>query len=84
MERRLEEIVITGDDQEEIKELVKLLHSEFSLKDLGNLNFYWEVKAHLIGDKVLLKQRKYILDILQAAGMTGCNPLPTPMQSKIV
>ena len=34
----VDDIIITGDDQEEIKRLKECLSKEFEVKDLGNLN----------------------------------------------
>jgi hypothetical protein len=36
----VDDIIITGDDQEEIKRLKECLSNEFEVKDLGNLKYF--------------------------------------------
>lgn len=75
----VDDIVITRVNQSDIDGLVGQLHEAFVLKDLGDVNFYLELEATLIGDKVQLSQKKYVHELLQFAGMADCKPLPTTM-----
>lgn len=34
------DIILTGDDSNYLRELTSLLHTKFALKDLGDLNFF--------------------------------------------
>nr|GEV60250.1 hypothetical protein [Tanacetum cinerariifolium] len=47
----------------------------FALKDLGPLNYFLgiEIVPHVSG--ILLSQKKYILELLQSAGLSNCNPV---------
>jgi hypothetical protein len=51
------------------------------MKDLGVLHHFLgvTVEPHPTG---LLHQRQYTLDILERAGMTGCKPCSTPVDTQ--
>ncbi|GJR34210.1 gag/pol polyprotein [Tanacetum coccineum] len=51
----------------------------FALKDLGPLNYFLgiEIVPHVSG--ILLSQKKYILELLQSAGLSNCNPVSSSM-----
>ena len=61
------------------------LEREFSLKDLGALHYFLGVVVTRSFDGMFLSQRQYILDVLECAGMSECNPCSTPVdtQSKL-
>lgn len=44
----MDDIVITGDDHAKISRLKHILHSRFSIKDLGILKFFWDWKLHIL------------------------------------
>jgi histone deacetylase 1/2 len=65
-----------------ITRLIAQLRSEFSVKDPGVLHYFLgiEVSSPSLGSLVL-RQRKYALDLLARAGMLKCSPMTTPMSS---
>nr|GEV83000.1 hypothetical protein [Tanacetum cinerariifolium] len=62
-----------------IDNIICQLGSAFALKDLGPLNYFLgiEIVPHVSG--ILLSQKKYILELLQSAGLSNCNPVSSPM-----
>ncbi|KAL5779167.1 hypothetical protein ACOSQ2_009904 [Xanthoceras sorbifolium] len=62
-------------------ELKKLLAKEFEIKDLGNLKYFLGIEVARSKTRILVSQRKYVLDLLKETGMLGCKPVDTPMDS---
>ncbi|GJS89455.1 nucleotide-binding alpha-beta plait domain-containing protein [Tanacetum coccineum] len=66
-------------EQGTIDNIISQLGSTFVLKDLRPLNYFLgiEIVPHVSG--ILLSQKKYILGLLQSAGLSNCNPVSSPM-----
>ncbi|CAN1141377.1 Retrovirus-related Pol polyprotein from transposon TNT 1-94 [Linum perenne] len=79
----VDDIIITGNDNEEIKQLKLRLSREFELKDLGEMKYFLGMEVARNGNELLISQRKYILDLLHETGMIGCKPADSPMQQNI-
>ena len=52
------------------------------MKDLGPLHHFLGISVSRTPQSMHLSQRQYILDILNRAGMTDCNPVSTPVDTK--
>lgn len=75
----VDDIIITGSSSF-ISRLKVLLHREFTLKDLGSLNYFLGIEAiHSPTGDLTLTQQKYVSDLLKKAGMSNCKPTSTPM-----
>jgi hypothetical protein len=75
----VDDIIITGDDEEEIKQLKKKLSKEFEVKDLGQLRYFLGIEIARSPKGIVLSQRKYVLDLLSETVMLGCRPASTPI-----
>jgi len=75
----VDDIIITGDDEGEIKRLKENLSKEFEVKDLGQLKYFLGIEIARNPKGIVLSQRKYILDLLHETGMLGCRPASTPI-----
>jgi len=75
----VDDIVITGDDVEEIKCLKENLGRAFEVKDLGPLRYFLGIEIARSPKGIVLSQRKYVLDLLTETGMLGCRPCSTPI-----
>ncbi|KAH9685670.1 hypothetical protein KPL70_014046 [Citrus sinensis] len=75
----VDDIILTGSDGDEMSRLKKHLASEFEIKDLGPLRYFlgMEVARSRLG--ISVSQRKYVLDLLEETGMSGCRPSDTPV-----
>jgi hypothetical protein len=75
----VDDMIITGDDTEEISRLQKNLASEFEMKDLGGLKYFLGIEVARSTRNIFLSQRKYVLDLLSETGMLDCKPVDTPI-----
>ena len=60
----VDDMIITGDDSEEIARLQEQLASEFEMKNLGGLKYFLGIEVARSKRGIFLSQRKYILDLL--------------------
>jgi transposase InsO family protein len=74
----VDDMIITGDNHEEIQTLEKRLCKEFEMKNLGNLRYFLGIEVARNKDTIFLSQRKYILDLLAEVGLLECKPVETP------
>ena len=58
----------------------KFLPSQFHLKDLGDLKYFLGIKVYSSKNRIFISQRKYALEITNAAGLLGAAPIDTPME----
>ncbi|RVW57872.1 Retrovirus-related Pol polyprotein from transposon RE1 [Vitis vinifera] len=76
----VDDMVVTGNDPEERKALQNYLSREFEMKDLGPLKYFLGIEVSRSSEGIFLSQRKYALDLLQETGMSGCQPVNTPIE----
>ncbi|WKA05233.1 hypothetical protein VitviT2T_023211 [Vitis vinifera] len=50
------------------------------MKDLGPLKYFLEIEVSRSSEGIFLSQRKYVLDILQETGISGCQHVDTPIE----
>ena len=77
----VDDIILTGNSNTAIQEVLTLLDQAFKIKDLGNLKYFLGLEIARSSEGIHLSQRKYTLDILSDSGMLGCRPNTTPMDS---
>ena len=75
----VDDMIITGNNEEEIADLKGKLFQEFEMKDLGNLKYFLGIEVLRSKQGNFIHQRKYILDLLAEIGMLGCKPAETPI-----
>ncbi|KAJ0781359.1 putative RNA-directed DNA polymerase [Helianthus annuus] len=80
----VDDIIITGNNNSAISGIIKQLNASFAIKDLGQLHYFLGIEVLHHQKNVLLSQRKYILDILQRAGLSDCKPVNSPMSTSQV
>ena len=78
----VDDMIITGDDSEEMMKLEQNLAAEFEMKNLGDLKYFLGVEVARSSRGIFLSQRKYVLDLLKETGMLGCKPVDTPIVEK--
>ena len=79
----VDDIILTGNHEEKIDLLKKLLTKEFEIKDLGNLKYFLGMEIARSKKGIAVSQRKYVLDLLNETRMLGCKPVETPMDSTV-
>nr|GEV04290.1 ribonuclease H-like domain-containing protein [Tanacetum cinerariifolium] len=80
----VDDIIITGNNVDEIKKFNVFLKSKFMIKDLGKLKYFLGIEVVDTEKGIYLNQRKYVLDLLSEYGMLACKPVDTPLLSKLV
>ncbi|KAG8485617.1 hypothetical protein CXB51_018939 [Gossypium anomalum] len=79
----VDDIILTGDDEEEISNLKKLLNSKFETKDLGKLRYFLGMEVARSKEGLVINQRKYVLDLLKETSFLGSKPANTPMEANL-
>jgi hypothetical protein len=67
----VDDILLTGSNSVMLHHLIQLLSSEFKLRDLGVVHYFIGIEVQSTGMGLMLRQHKYILDILTRVGMTS-------------
>ena len=80
----VDDIIVTGNDNNIISDLISTLSSEFSLKDLGSLHYFLGLEVKYLPNGLFVSQTKYIRDLLEHTKMMECTPINTPMALKSI
>nr|GEW37421.1 hypothetical protein [Tanacetum cinerariifolium] len=75
----VDDIIVTCNNNGTIDNITCQLEFAFSLKDLGPLNYLFRIEIVPHVSDTLLSQKKYILELLQSAGLSNCNPVSSPL-----
>lgn len=79
----VDDIILTGDNLEEMSILKQKLATEFETKDLGQLRYFLGMELARSRKGIVVSQRKYVLDLLKETGMSGCRPADTPIDTNM-
>ncbi|XP_068319446.1 uncharacterized mitochondrial protein AtMg00810-like [Pyrus communis] len=79
----VDDLIITGDSDEEIANLKQALQQQFDIKDLGLLKYFLGIEMASSHKGLFLNQQKYVLDLLKDAKMSDVKPAKTPLDSKL-
>ena len=77
----VDDIIVTGNDFEEQKQLKENLYKAFEITDLGVLKYFLGIEVAYSKVGIFLSQRKYILDLLQETRLLGGKGAGTPIES---
>jgi Reverse transcriptase (RNA-dependent DNA polymerase) len=78
----VDDMIITGDDEGEITQLKSRLRKKFEVKDLTQLRYFLRIEVAHGAERIILSQRKYVLDLLGETGMLGCKLAVSPIDVK--
>ncbi|KAJ0834657.1 putative RNA-directed DNA polymerase [Helianthus annuus] len=76
----VDDIIVTGNNDNEISRIKQLLRDNFQIKDLGVLRYFLGLEVLYNNDGICLNQRKYCLELLSEFGYLGCKPVNTPIE----
>ena len=79
----VDDILIASNNKHAVDELKVLLDQKFKSKELGDLKFFLGLEVVRTADGINLCQRKYTLEVLSDAGMTGCKLVRIPMDQNL-
>ncbi|KAG7572644.1 Reverse transcriptase RNA-dependent DNA polymerase [Arabidopsis suecica] len=77
----VDDIIVTGNNQDAITSIISALGKRFSLKDQGDINYFLGIEVTRTSKGIHLMQRKYISDLLTKTNMLEAKPVSTPMQA---
>ncbi|GJZ17589.1 ribonuclease H-like domain-containing protein [Tanacetum coccineum] len=70
----VDDIVLTASSQDLLQRIIRSLHTEFAMTDLGSLNYFLGISVTQDSSGMFLSQAKYALVVPERAGMVHCNP----------
>ncbi|GKC22580.1 receptor-like protein kinase HSL1 [Tanacetum coccineum] len=78
----VDDIVLTASSEILMQEIIRSLHQEFAMIDLGPLNYFLGISVTRDSSGLFLSQKKYVIEILERAHMVNCNPSRTPVDTE--
>nr|GEX09980.1 ribonuclease H-like domain-containing protein [Tanacetum cinerariifolium] len=75
----VDDIVLTASFEILLQRIISSLHQEFSMTDMGSLNYFLGISVTRDSTGMFLSQRKYATEILEHAHTIGCNSSRTPV-----
>nr|GEW63871.1 reverse transcriptase domain-containing protein [Tanacetum cinerariifolium] len=78
----VDDIVLTASSESLLQQIIRLLHQEFTMIDLGLLNYFLGISVTRDSSGLFLSQKKYALEILNRAHMANCNPSQTSIDTE--
>ncbi|XP_071729406.1 uncharacterized mitochondrial protein AtMg00810-like [Rutidosis leptorrhynchoides] len=77
----VDDFILTASSAAFLQQVIASLHREFSMTDLGPLNYFLGVSVTRNSSGMFLSQKKYASEIIERAGLTGCHPCRTPVET---
>jgi hypothetical protein len=77
----IDDILLNGCNLVLLTRLISLLSLEFKLRDLGPIYYFLGIDVKPTSMGLLLTQHKYVIDILNKANMSFCNPIDNSISS---
>lgn len=77
----VDDIVLTASSNDILRHVIRTIHNEFVLKDMGPLHFFLGIQVTRRLDGFHLHQQQYAQDLLDRAGMADCRPSNTPVDT---
>nr|GEV19863.1 retrovirus-related Pol polyprotein from transposon TNT 1-94 [Tanacetum cinerariifolium] len=75
----VDDIIFGSTCQEMCDEFSKIMHDEFGMSMMGELNFFLRLQIKQIEYNIFFNQSKYIKEILKKFGLEDSKPMKTPM-----
>ncbi|GJT94818.1 copia protein [Tanacetum coccineum] len=77
----VDDIIFSSTCLDMCDELAKIMHDEFEMSMMGELNFFLGLKIKQMEDGIFFNQSKYIKEMLKKFGLEESKPMKTPMSS---
>ncbi|GJX21769.1 retrovirus-related pol polyprotein from transposon TNT 1-94 [Tanacetum coccineum] len=68
--------------QELCDDFAKIMHDEFEMSMMGELNFFLGLQLKQLEDDIFFNQSKYIKEMLKKFGLKDSKPMKTPMSTE--
>jgi len=76
----VDDIAVTGNDDEGRNKLKECLINEFEIKELGRLKYFLGIEVAHSKEGIFISEQKYIVDLLIETGLLGCKAAETPIE----
>ncbi|XP_016167974.1 uncharacterized protein LOC107610438 [Arachis ipaensis] len=80
----VDDIIIAGPDNDNIKRVEAKLKAVLKLKVLGDLKLFLGLELAKSSKGIFLSQRKYTLSLLEDTNFLGCKPASFPMDTNLM
>nr|GEV90530.1 retrovirus-related Pol polyprotein from transposon TNT 1-94 [Tanacetum cinerariifolium] len=77
----VDDIIFGSNCQDMCDEFTKIMHDEFEMSMMGELNFFLGLQIKQMKDDIFFNQSKYIKEMLKKFGLEYSKPMKTPMSS---
>ncbi|GJX39534.1 retrovirus-related pol polyprotein from transposon TNT 1-94 [Tanacetum coccineum] len=77
----VDDIIFGSTCQDMCDEFAKIMHDEFEMSMMGELNFFLGLQIKQMEDGIFFNQSKYIKEMLKKFGLEDSKPIKTPMSS---
>ena len=78
----VDDIIFGSTCQELCVDFSKIMHDEFEMSMMGELNFFLGLQIKQLEDGIFFNQSKYIKDMLKKFGLEDSKPIKTPMSTE--
>ncbi|XP_016173481.1 uncharacterized protein LOC107615982 [Arachis ipaensis] len=81
----VDDILITGNFDKVVSQVIQQLNNQFALKDMGELHYFLSIQVtKTVAGGLILSQEKYVKNILKKAEIENCKPCQTPLPFSVV
>nr|GEU32548.1 copia protein [Tanacetum cinerariifolium] len=77
----VDDIIFDSTSQYTCDEFAKIIHDEFEMSMMGELNFFLGLQIKQMEDGIFFNQSKYIKEMLKKFGLEESKPMKTPISS---
>ncbi|GJY33210.1 retrovirus-related pol polyprotein from transposon TNT 1-94 [Tanacetum coccineum] len=77
----VDDIIFGSTCQDMCDDFAKIMHDEFEMSMMGELNFFLGLQIKQMEDGIFFNQSKYIKEMLKKFGLEDSKPMKTPMSS---
>ncbi|GJU70119.1 retrovirus-related pol polyprotein from transposon TNT 1-94, partial [Tanacetum coccineum] len=78
----VDDIIFGSTCQDLCNDFSKIMHDEFEMSMMGELNFFLGLQIKQLEDKIFFNQSKYVKEMLKKFGLEDSKPIKTPMASE--
>nr|GEU48859.1 copia protein [Tanacetum cinerariifolium] len=79
----VDDIIFGSTNQNLCDDFEKIMHDEFEMSMMGELNFFLGLQIKQMEDEIFFNQSKYIKEMLKKFGLEDSKPTKTPMSTEI-
>lgn len=76
----VDDILLAGDDIEEMNSLKAFLDAQFKIKDLGDVHYFIVLEVNKTSHGFLINQHKYTKELIAEFHCSDCSSVITPLE----